>query len=296
MSEFAMMLTDRAEQLDTICQHPGGRMPDVVGRYRRIVAQRWPNWWVNWPLTRVIAVGDIFVATSTRLVRAGALTTSSATRAGASIPSFEHDSNGDVEIAFSPAAGAVDARVRAEIRFNRGDAMLVAYDGLTQLDVADAAEIAQTLLRRQWAGDWDLDKVVVTSVVMATGGILVSGASGSGGSVRLNARAGVGSGPFTIVDLAMKFELDRSIARNDSWTVEACTPMYQVVRLKKPFLRRVEADFGMRQGRRGAFPSEPPLVLLDLAQDSPGELLETVPADEQPPEERLDRSTGRTVG
>ncbi len=114
--------------------------------------------------------------------------------------------------------------------------------------------------------------------------------------MRLNARAGVGLGPFTVVDLAMNFDLDRSTARNDSWTVEACTPMFQVTRLKKSFLGRVGADFGMAQGARGAFPSEPPPVLLDLAQDSPGDLLETVPADEQPPEKRLDRNAERTAG
>ncbi len=239
---------------------------------------------MNWPLSKLIEVGDIFVATPDKLVRAGALTTGFATRVGASIPSFEHDSNGDVEIAFGPAAGAVDARVQAEIRFKRGDAMLVAYDGLTQLDVADAAEIAQTLLRQWSAGGWSLDRVVVTSVVTAAAGVLVSGASESGGSVRLNARVGAGAGPFTVVDLAMKFELDRSTARNDSWTVEACTPMYQVVRLKKPFLSRVEADFGMRQSGRGAFPADLPPALAAYARERPAEVLETVSGDVQPPD------------
>ncbi|WP_239377632.1 hypothetical protein [Frankia sp. Cj5] len=81
-------------------------MPDVVGNYRRIVAQRWPGWWVNWPLTRVIAVGDSFVATSTRLVLAGAIAGGVHIRPGTTIPSFEHDSNGNVEIVFMPAAAA----------------------------------------------------------------------------------------------------------------------------------------------------------------------------------------------
>ncbi len=238
---------------------------------------------MNWPLSKLIEVGDIFVATPDKLVRAGALTTGFATRVGASIPSFEHDSNGDVEIAFGPAAGAVDARVQAEIRFKRGDAMLVAYDGLTQLDVADAAEIAQTLLRQWSAGGWSLDRVVVTSVVTAAAGVLVSGASESGGSVRLNARVGAGAGPFTVVDLAMKFELDRSTARNDSWTVEACTPMYQVVRLKRTFLRKVEEDFGMKQGGRGAFPTDVPPALISYVGDHPERVIETLPPGDAPP-------------
>ncbi|WP_322749208.1 MULTISPECIES: hypothetical protein [unclassified Frankia] len=258
-------------------------MPDVVGSYRNIMAQRWPNWWVNWPLTRVVAVGDIFVATSGRLVRAGDMTAGLSVRAGTSIPSFEHDSNGSVEITFAPAAGVADARMQAEIRFRRGDAMLVAYDGVTQADVADATEVATTLLRRWWAGGWDLDKVVVTSVTTASGGILLSGASESGGSVRLNARAGVGSGPFTVVDLAMKFDLDRSTARNDSWTVEACTPMFQVTRLKRTFLRRVVEDFGMSQGGLGAFPTDVPPALINYVGEHPEHVIDVVPPGEAQP-------------
>ncbi|WP_322761654.1 hypothetical protein [Frankia sp. Cr2] len=270
-------------------------MPDVVGRYRHIIVQRWPNWWVNWPLTRVVAVGDIFVATSARLVRAGDMTAELSIRAGASIPSFEHDSNGSVDITFAPAAGVADARMQAEIRFRRGDAMLVAYDGVTQIDVADATEVATTLLRRWWVDDWDLDKVVVTSVVTASGGILLSGASESGGSVRLNARAGVGSGPFTVVDLAMNFDLDRSTARNDSWTVEACTPMFQVTRLKRTFLRRVVEDFGMSQGGRGAFPKDVPPALISYVGEHPAHVIEVLPPGEAPPESVYDAADVQSV-
>ncbi len=113
--------------------------------------------------------------------------------------------------------------------------------------------------------------------------------------MRLNARAGVGLGPFTVVDLAMKFDLDRSTARNDSWTVEACTPLFQVARLKRTFLRRVVEDFGMSQGGLGAFPTDAPPALINYAGEHPDHVIDVLPPDETPPESADDGTQAPSV-
>ncbi|MEU1626693.1 hypothetical protein ABZ746_15470 [Streptomyces sp. NPDC020096] len=267
-------------------------MAQVYEAYRDAVRDVWGGWWLAWPLSQRVAVGDVLRSLDGSVRSAGTLQERRVevrlTAPGAP-GEFTYDAGGAAELRFK-AAGSADAAFSsvavgdagALVRFGRSAGTLIAYRGLTQTGLTDVGELAAALLRLYWKGDWDDGMLAVTDVVHAESStVLVASEAGATAELRLSATAG--TGPLRLADLAGGAALTRGENLGLRWLADDVTPFYRLVRIRRKWLGGVRAEFGPPQPGRGFTDLPVPPVLLEEAQDDPDVLLEPVPPGEQPP-------------
>ena len=261
--------------------------------YETAMRDAWEGWWVTWPLSRRVRVGDAFDTSGGTLRTAGDLAGRGVTfdlTAAAPAATFTYDSNGSASVRFKlagdlPIPPGFSALTKADagalVEFGRSSSVLVVYSGLTQQGMSDTRSVAEDLVRQYWKGSWPEELVGVTDVVSAAGGTVLA-AAGSGASAELRASAGVGAGPITLLDLAGSVTVARAAQVGLQWVGSDVTPFYRVVRLKRTWLNNVKTQYGPRQPGLGAAPGAVPPILVEEARDEPEQVLERVPAGEQP--------------
>jgi hypothetical protein len=279
-------------------------MPETYELYRDAMGDTWKGWWVTWPLSHQVLLGGVYDVQDGAMRTAGSMAKRGitfepipGTRPGA----FTYDSHGAVTVRFKAAGNSPDgfsalaaADVGALVEFQRTNAVLVVYQGLSQLGMEDVKRLAGELVPLWWNGSWTESMVAVTEVVSAAGGrVLSSRGTGAAAELKLSATAGAG-GPVGLVDLAVGGDVKRSVALGLEWAGGGVTPFYQVVQLRKDWRGRVKVRYGPRQTGRGAQPSEVPTVLVEEARDDPDSVIEVVPMDGQAPIEAGDDGPDET--
>lgn len=260
--------------------------------YKAAMLDPWKGWWIAWPLSQHIEVGDVLDTSGGALRGAGNLagrTISFKSSPGAPPGSFTYDAKGSVSIHFK-AAGSVpqgfsaltEVDAGALVQFESDSSVLVVYSSLTQEGFSDARSVATDLARLYWDGHWDSKLVAVSDVVRAVGGLVLV-ATQRGASAELRATTSAAVGPLTLVDLAGDVSFARSANVGLRWAGSAVTPFYRVVRLRETWLHNIKTSYGPRQPRRGAGPESIPQIVLDEAHDDPGAVLESAAENEQPP-------------
>ncbi|MET9407409.1 hypothetical protein ABZX90_16845 [Streptomyces sp. NPDC002935] len=266
-------------------------MKESYELYRDAVDDVWKGWWVAWPLSQRVALGDVLENADGRVRTAGTLTGRGIAfdpRPGTPRNAYKHDARGSVSVVLKAAGSAADgfaslavADAGARIRFTKGDTAFIVYDGLTETTVADARGLAAALVTRGW-DDWDDTLLAVTGVVEAASGTVLTTAE-SGAFAELRVKVGAGPVQPVLADLAGSASIEGRHALGLEWLGTELTPFFQVVRLRKAWFGKVKKDYGPRQPGRGAAPVPVPPVLLEEAQDDPGAVLEDVSPGEQPP-------------
>jgi len=267
-------------------------MADSYDRYKAAMLDPWKGWWIAWPLSQHIDVGDVFDMSGGALREAGDLAGRAigfTSRPGAPPGSFSYDSKGSVSVHFK-SSGSVpqgfsaltEVDAGALVEFESDSSVLVVYSGLAQEGFSDTRSVAADLARLYWGGRWDSNLVAVSDVVHAASGLVLVAAQ-RGASAELRATASAAAGPPTLVDLAGDVSFARSAHVGLRWAGSAVTPFYRVVRLRETWLHRITIQYGPRQPGRGAAPEAIPPLVLDEAHDDPGAVLENIAADEQPP-------------
>lgn len=265
-------------------------MSKPLAAYRKAVRGSWgKSWWLAWPITERISVGDVLHNVGGHVRRAGTLQDRGVTyteRLGNPHADVLHDASGAASVRFKPAGVTVEgfsalavADLGAVVDFTKSNSALVIYKGLHERAVADERALAAALIELTWQ-TWDDSLLAVTQVVSADlGTLLISDSTGASAEIRL--QANLGQAPLGLADLAGGATLLRHRGVSEKWVGGECTPFFRVVRLRKRWFRSVTEDYGPRQPGRGARPEPVPPVLLDEARHDPGAVLETVETDEQ---------------
>ncbi|QKZ17631.1 hypothetical protein [Streptomyces chartreusis] len=266
-------------------------MKDAYELYRRAVDDVWKGWWVCWPLSRRVEVGQVLENVDGMVRTAGTLTERGipfAPHPGTPHNNYTYDTQGSASLQFKAAGVAMDglaalavADFGARVTFEKGNSALIVYRGLTETGVADVRALAAALVQRGW-DDWDDTLLAVTDVVAADSGIVLTAAE-SGASVELRLQANAGQAQLGLADLAGQTSVAWRRRLGLEWLGTDTTPFFRVVRLRKTWFGKVEKDYGPRQPGRGAAPVPVPPVLLEEAYDDPASVLETVASEEQPP-------------
>ncbi|MGA5454427.1 hypothetical protein ACPCVO_48470 [Streptomyces umbrinus] len=266
-------------------------MKDSYALYRGAVDDVWKGWWVSWPLSGRIEVGQVLQNVDGSVRTAGSLSERGvpfAPRPGTPHNDYTYDTQGSASLQFKAAGVAMDgltalavADFGARVRFEKGDSALVVYRGLTETGVADVRALAAALVQRGW-DEWDDTLLAVTDVVTAGSGIVLTAAE-SGAVVELRLQAGAGQAQLGLADLAGRASVAWRRSVGLEWLGTDTTPFLRVARLRKNWFGKVKTDYGPRQPGRGAAPVPVPPVLLEEAYDDPAAVLETVTSDEQPP-------------
>jgi hypothetical protein len=259
--------------------------------YKAAMHDAWNGWWITWPLSRRVRVGDALDTSGGTLRTAGDLASREVTfdsSTAAPPASFTYDSNGSATVRFKLAGSdpqgfsvLTRADAGALVAFDRSSSLLVVYSSLTQEGMSDIRAVAGELVEQYWKGTWSEELVGVTDVISAGGGTVLA-ATGSGASAELRAGAAVGLGPVALVDLAGSVTVARSTRVGLQWVGSDVTPFYRVVRLHRTWLNNVKKEYGPRQPGLGAAPTPAPPILVEEARDAPDRVLEPVPATEQP--------------
>ncbi|MFD7406739.1 hypothetical protein ACFV7R_29590 [Streptomyces sp. NPDC059866] len=266
-------------------------MVEPYDAYRRAMRNAWADWWLTWPLSQQVAPGDVFDVRDGSVRIAGTLD-GRRIAVGLTEPGepgeFVYDSGGTAEVRLKSAGvvdpafatiGAVDAGVL--VRFSRASGVLIVYRELTERGISDVRRLSEAMVRRYWQGKWDESLYAVTRTVSAgSGTVLVGVDSGASAELRLTGTAGAQA--LQILDVAAGASLTRSQNLSFRWIAQAAAPLHQVVRLRKNWLRRVQAEYGPRQPGRGAASEPVPPLLVEEALDDTEAVLETVPQQEQP--------------
>ncbi|MYU21817.1 hypothetical protein [Streptomyces sp. SID8352] len=265
-------------------------MSDEYGVYRDAIRGTWQDWWVAWPLSRRIALGDVLHGVRWRIRPAGTLTDRGVpftARPGTPHNDYTYDAQGSATVRFkavgTAAAGfsaLADADAGALVTFRSTHGVLVVFQGLTETGVSDEPALAAELVRLGWE-KWDDSYYAVSQVVTADTGAVLS-AAGTDASAELRLRAAAGPAPVGLADLRGGVTLARASALGLKWTGLEPTPFFRVIRLRRDWLRRVGSDYGPPQPGRGAAPVPVPPLLLEEAWDDPAAVVEHAPAGEQP--------------
>ncbi|MGP3999397.1 hypothetical protein [Streptomyces sp. 8N706] len=272
--------------------HTGDAMKDSYETYRDAVRDVWKGWWLAWPLSRRVELGDVFASVDGRVRQAGTLADrgiAADLRPGTPCNDYTYDTQGSASVRFKPAGAVLDgfgvlgaADAGALVEFRQDNAALIVYTGLTETGLRNIPELAATLVQRVWNDTWDPSLLAVTDVVTAASGIIVTAAqSGAFAEVRL--RAEVGQGQLQLAHLSGHMGFADAKHLGLKWTSTDATPFFHVVRIRKDWLGRLKKDYGPRQTGRGAAAVSVPPLLLEEAHDDPGAVLETVPPQEQSP-------------
>jgi hypothetical protein len=261
-------------------------MADSITPYRAAMKSAWPGWWVNWPLSRHVRVGDVLDTTGGTIRTAGDLAGRGITATTAPVASpadFLYDSKGAARVDFKLSGAAAQgfsaltqADAGALVTFGRTSAVLAIFTGLTQAGLGDTRSVAQGLVRRYRSDNWADELVVVNDVINASAGTLLAAAD-TDASAELRATVGLGSGALTLADLAGRVAIARATRVGMQWVGTDVTPFYQVFRLKRTWLAEIKVKYGPRQPVKGAAPEPVPPMLVEEAGDDPGRVLEPVP-------------------
>lgn len=259
--------------------------------YKAAMQDPWRGWWIAWPLSQRISVGDVFNTSGGTLSSAGDLAgraISFDSARGAPPGNFTYDSNGSVSIRFKSAgsipegfSALAEMDAGALVEFDRETSVLAVYVGLTQQGFSDSRSVAADLACLYWGGHWDTGLVAVRDVVSAKAGMLLI-ATRRGASAELRATSSAAVGPLTLADLAGNVSFARSTHVGLRWAGSGVTPFYRVVRLRRTWLNRIRTAYGPRQPGRGAAPESIPPLILAEANDDPASVIETVAEIEQP--------------
>ncbi|MEU9284281.1 hypothetical protein AB0D57_06000 [Streptomyces sp. NPDC048275] len=265
-------------------------MKDEYEIYRGAIRGTWRDWWIAWPLSRRLALGDVLHQVNGRIRPAGTLADQGVPftrRRGTQHNSYTYDTQGSATVRFKTAGTVADgftalaaADVGALVTFRASGSALVVYEGLTETGVTDERALAAHLVQLGWE-KWDDSLYAVTQVVTAVAGTVLTSAS-TDASAELRLRAGAGQPQIGLADLTGGVSLARSKSLGLKWISSHPTPFFRVVRLRKNWFQKVRTDYGPPQPGRGAAPVPVPPLLLEEAQDHPEAVVETVPAEEQP--------------
>jgi hypothetical protein len=265
---------------------------DPYDDYKAAMRSLWKGWWIAWPPSQLVRVGDVFDISGGTQRRAGDLADKAVgfdSVPSARPSSFTYDSNGSVKIRFKEAgsiphgfSALAKMDVGALIEFARDSAILVVYNGLSQEGFRDNRSVAAELTRLYWDGKWDAELVAVSEVVSAADGTVLT-ARQRGASAELQATAAAQIGPLKLVDLAGQDSFTRLTEVGLKWVGSALTPFYRVVRLRETWLNKIKTSYGSPQPGRGAAPVPVPPLLLEEAGDDPANVIENASEEEQPP-------------
>jgi hypothetical protein len=260
--------------------------------YRDVMQSEWPGWWITWPLSKSIHLGDVFDTADDVLRSAGTLHDRgipfSASR-GAPPGFFKYDSKGSAQVRFKAAGstgegfsalGTADAG--ALVEFKGDAAILVIFRNLGSQEMSDTRSVASQLVRQWWQGTWPEGLVVVTEVVSVGAGTVLA-ATGRGASIELRANVSGSTAP-SLLDLAGEVSIARSQQLALEWIGTELTPFFHVGSLRRSWLGSIRADYGPRQRGARALPATPvPATLLDQVRDSPETVLQSTSELPQPP-------------
>lgn len=254
--------------------------------YRRALRDTYPGWWAAWPLTQRARVGDVRELHDSGSVTAGTLC-DRGIEAKSGPPGAQedllYDAGGTAAVRFKAAGTAAQgfsipvADAGALVEFHAEHSALVVYTGLEQTGLADVSQLARTLVRRLWRGDWEAELLAVTEVISARAGTVVT-AQRAGAAVELRLTGTLGAGSVQLADLAgrVSFEVSRNVGLTVTGT--DLTPCHRVVRVRRTWLKRVKKEYGAPQPGRGLATGPVPSVLLEEARDDAMAVLEPVPA------------------
>ncbi|MCF3134916.1 hypothetical protein [Streptomyces olivochromogenes] len=265
-------------------------MKDSYQLYRHAVDDVWKKWWVSWPLSRRVELGQVLENADGDIRSAGSLTDHGVpftARPGTPHNDYTYDARGSASVTFKAAGAAADgfsalaaADFGARVGFEKGDTALVVYRGLTENGVENTRALAAALVGRGW-DDWDDTLLAVTDVVTAASGVVLT-ATDAASEAELRFQAGAGPGVPTLADVTAAAAVAWRRHIGLEWLATDVTPFYRVVRLRKNWFGKVKKDYGPRQPGRGAAQVPVPPILLEEAQDDPEAVLEPVEPDEQP--------------
>ncbi|MER6132157.1 hypothetical protein [Streptomyces sp. NPDC001815] len=252
--------------------------------YRKAMTEdQWRGWWVTWPLSNRVRLGDVYDRQGDAIRRAGDLNgrgISFIPERGTSPGTFVYDSNQSVDVRLKASGSAPEALsvlakadAGASVKFQKERTAFVVFREISQWGIADVRSLSNALVSLWWNNGWDDSLLAVTSVVSAVGGTVLSAAeTGAVAELKVSAAAGVAGGPG-MADLALGASIVRRSALGAAWTGPDVTPFYQVVRLRQDWLGRVVAQYGPRPPGRGAQPSALPPLLSEEIGDDPDAVL-----------------------
>jgi hypothetical protein len=264
-------------------------MASTNRNFLQAMASLWgAGYWVTWPPITRLRLGEIGTASGVAFVPITTLAECGIASAPSAADTRDHltyRSEGSVDVTFKVSGqtsqlfqSLAEAQAGALVRFAKNDGVLVAYSGLAEHRLASQPVLAQEILRRYWLAEWPLDWAVASHVVTAAAGtVLVAGRNSA--AVELAAGAALGAGPLQLADLATGVTVARSAGLNLELVGADLTPFFRILRLRKRFMRGVEAAYGDKLPlRTGAGrPAEVPLELLEEARDDPDAVLEAPP-------------------
>jgi len=243
-----------------------------------------PGWWSTWPLSTRHAVGDVCSVVEGQLLSAGTLGS-----LGVPTPTLDspyrdmltYDSAGSVVVTLKASGvtgplfqALVEVDAGAHLSFSRGRSVFAAFAGLRQSALAQPRTLATPLVELYFQRRWDPDWVAVTHILSAQAAtVLIAANGGAEAELRLEA----GAQPVGVGDLAGQVRLARSRAIGLDWLAGAdSTPFCRVVRLRKSWLGRIDADFAPRQKVKGLAPSDIPVRVLREVAEQPDDVVETL--------------------
>jgi hypothetical protein len=184
-----------------------------------------------------------------------------------------------------PVANLADAQGRMQVTFTSKNAVLVVYQGLSEHRLASQPKVAEQLLNRYLAGAWQLDWCVISHLVTAQSGTVLM-ARDKDAAIEFAAKAAAGAGPAGLADLATKAHSTYSSELACELVGATVTPFYRVLRLRRRFVRGVEAAYGYMPGLRTSSdrPAQIPPEILEEVQDTPEAALEFVPQPQPDPD------------
>lgn len=272
-------------------------MADPSRAFIRALSGVWGrDYWVTWHPSSRRALGDVGTVGPSGLVQIATLPGADAVPSGpgpgsgsdpgpAGRDSLTWYTTGAVDVTYGGTAQAAEptgalagAHGRAQVRFTRKNALLVAYRGLSETRLADQPRLARDLLTRYWAGDWDAGWCVVSHLVTAASGTVLMAAD-KGATAELAAGASLAAGPAglaDLADLAAEVRVHRSSALQCELVGRGLTPFYRVLRLRRRFLRGIEVSYGDVRGPSDRPPQVPPDILEEV-EDTPEAALESPP-------------------
>jgi hypothetical protein len=126
--------------------------------YKAAMEDPWKGWWVAWPPTERISLGDVFDTADGKQRRAGDLTSRGIgfdSAPGTPAASFTYDSNSSVSVKFKLSGGTPqgfsalsELDAGALVEFTGEASVLVLYNGLTQVGFSNIRSVAADLTRR----------------------------------------------------------------------------------------------------------------------------------------------------
>ncbi|GHC45034.1 hypothetical protein [Streptomyces cinnamoneus] len=261
-------------------------MPDPSRMFTRALSGVWGNgYWVTWHPSARYRLGDVGTLRGPGLVLISSLdeigiatskvtptTRDELTWRTRGRVSVTYKSVGQTGDSFAMLA---DAQAGALVEFSRENALLVAYRGLSEHRLADQPVLARELIRRYWAGTWELDWHVISHLVTAKSGtVLLAGEKGA--LVEMHVRAALGEAPAALADLAAGVRGARSSGMELELLGKQVTPFYRVLRLRRRFIRGIEGVYGdVRTLRTSANrPPDVPADVLEEIRESPDVALE----------------------